>query len=226
MELRLYLNLLRRWWWLALLPAIVIGGIGFATYDRPPTAYGATVRFTASLPPTVTGDGGFDPNYYSWLTSEYIVGSLSDWIKTGAFAQAVSDELAAQGKTISASVVQASLASDYVRSQLVLFVNTGSADDTRAIAEAAIEVLRTRNADAFPQLGGVNAVVNALDTPNVGASSPGLRSMLDLPIRLGLGLAVGLALAFAAHYLDPFIRSKDDVELLGLKTLGEIPKVK
>lgn len=225
MELLTYLNILRRWWWLVLLPALVIGGYGLATYQRPPITYGTTVRFTASLPPTVQGQG-FDPNYYSWLTSEYIVGSLSDWIKTGAFAQAVSDQLAVEGKTIAPAVVQAALASDYVRSQLLLFITTGSTEDTFAIANAAITVLQTRNASAFPQLGGVNAVVTALDQPNVGVSAPGLRSLIDLPIRLGLGLAVGLALAFAAHYLDPVIRTKSDVEALSLSVLAEIPKKK
>ncbi len=222
MELRFYFIPLRRWWWLVLLPTLVVGGIGLATYQRPAITYGTTVRFTASLPPTLQSNG-FDPNYYSWLTSEYIVGSLADWIKTGAFAQAVSDELAARGKTIPPAAIQGALASDYVRSQLVLFVNAGNPDDAQAIAEAAIKVLQTRNANAFPQLGGVNALVTPLDSPNVGAAPPGLRSMLDLPIRLGLGLAVGLALAYLAHYLDPFIRAKSDIELLGLKVLGEIP---
>jgi len=60
----------------------------------------------------------------------------------------------------------------------------------------------------------------------VGASAPGLRAMLDLPIRLGLGLAVGVALAFLAHYVDPFVRNKQDIEALGVKVLGEIPKSK
>lgn len=223
MELRAYFRILRRWWLLVLLPALVVGGAGLATYQPPPATYGATVRFTASLPPTLQGQG-FDPNYYSWLTSEYIVGSLSDWIRTGSFARAVSDELAAQGQDITPPVVQAALSSDYVRSQLILFVNTGSTEATFAIASAAVKVLQTRNADAFPQLGGVNAVVTALDEPSVGLSTPGLRSLLDLPIRLGLGLAVGLALAFAAHYLDPFIRTRDDVLQLDLKVLAEIPK--
>ncbi len=220
MELRLYFLILRRWWWLALIPALVVGAVGLATYQRPPTTYGATVRFNASLPPAL-GSSGFDPTYYSWLTSEYIVGGLSDWIKTGAFARAVSDELAAQGKTLGAS-----FASDYVRSQLVLFVNGGDPDSVKAAAEAAIIVLQNRNSEAFPQLGGADAVVTALDTPAVGATSPGLRSMIDLPIRLGLGLAVGVALAFLAHYLDPFLRSKHEIEALGLKVLGEIPKQK
>lgn len=220
MELRLYLSILRRWWWLVLIPALVVGAVGLATYRRPPTTYGATVRFNASLPPAL-GSSGFDPTYYSWLTSEYIVGGLSDWIKTSAFAQAVSDELAAQGKTLGAS-----FASDYVRSQLVLFVNGGDPGSVEAAAEAAITVLQNRNAEAFPQLGGANAAVMALDSPTVGASSPGLRSLIDLPLRLGLGLAVGAALAFLAHTLDPFLRDKHEIEAMGLKVLGEIPKQK
>ena len=226
MEIRLYLRILLRWWWLVAIPALVIGAVGLITYHRPPTTYGTTIRFSASLPPTLTDNPGFDPSYYSWLTSEYIVGGLSDWVKTNAFAAAVSDELSKQGKTISPSAVQASLASDYVRSQLVIYINGSSADDVSAIAHGAVTVLQTRNAETFPQLGGVNAVVTALDAPSVGASSPGLRAMLDLPIRLALGLAVGVALAFAAHYFDPFVRDKREIESLGLHILAEIPKHK
>lgn len=224
MELRLYLKILRRWWWLAAIPAAIIAAVGLATYRRPPTTYGATVRFTASLPPAGASATGFDPNYYSWLTSEYIVGGLSDWMRTGAFAQAVSDELAARGKTIPPSAVQAALASDYVRSQLVLYVNGSNADEVRAIAEAAVVVLQDHNADAFPQLGGVNAVVTALDAPSAGLSAPGLRATLDLPVRLLLGIAVGAALAFAAHYFDPFLRDAQDVRALGVTVIGEIPR--
>ncbi len=226
MEIRLYLKILFRWWWLVAIPAFVIGAVGLITYQRPPTTYGTSLRFSASLPPTLTDNPGFDPSYYSWLTSEYIVGGLADWVKTYAFASAVSEELARQGKTVVPSVAQGSLASDYVRSQLVIFVNGSNPDDVSAIANAAITVLQTRNAEVFPQLGGVNAVVTALDAPSVGASPPGLRAMLDLPIRLALGLAVGVALAFASHYIDSFIRDKREVESLGLHVLAEIPKRK
>lgn len=226
MEIRLYLRILLRWWWLVAIPAFVVGAVGLSTYHRPPTTYGATVHFTASLPPTLTDNPGFDPSYTSWLTSEYIVGGLSDWVKTNAFATEVSEELSKQGKEIPPPDVQGSLASDYVRSQLVIFVNGGNADDVTAIANAAIVVLQTRNAETFPQLGGVNAIVTALDAPSVGASPPGLRAVLDLPIRLALGLAVGVALAFIAHYFDPFVRDKSEIESLGLHILAEIPKHK
>ena len=150
MELHTYYTILRRWWWLALIPTIIIGLVGVATFRRAATTYSTKIRFSASTPPAFESAPGFDPTYYSWLTSEYIVGSLSDWTKTSSFAQAVSDELSKQGKNISASTIQGSLASDYVRSQLTLYINGATADDVSAIANAAITVLQTRNASVFP----------------------------------------------------------------------------
>jgi capsular polysaccharide biosynthesis protein len=224
MELRTYYKILLRWWWLALIPAIIIGLIGIVTFRRPTTTYSTKIRFSASTPPAFESAPGFDPTYYSWLTSEYIVGSLSDWTKTTSFAQAVSDELSKQGKNISAATIQSSLASDYVRSQLTLYIHGATADDVSAIANAAITVLQTRNASVFPQLGKNNAVVTPLDVPSISSSSVGLRDSLDLPIRLLLGVAVGVACAFLAHYFDPFVRERKDVEVLGLNVLVEIPK--
>src|SRR3990172_8292280 len=74
MELRLYLRILLRWWWLVAIPSIVIGAVGLITYHRPPTTYGTTIRFSASLPPTLTDNPGFDPSYYSWRSEERRVG--------------------------------------------------------------------------------------------------------------------------------------------------------
>jgi hypothetical protein len=36
---------------------------------------------------------------------------------------------------------------------------------------------------------------------------------------------VGVALAFAAHYLDPFVREKDELEKMGLRVIAEMPKL-
>jgi capsular polysaccharide biosynthesis protein len=45
-----------------------------------------------------------------------------------------------------------------------------------------------------------------------------------LPLKIGLGFAVGVALAFAAHYFDPFVREKEELEKLGLRVIAEVPK--
>jgi hypothetical protein len=42
-----------------------------------------------------------------------------------------------------------------------------------------------------------------VDPVNVGRVPPGLRAQLDLPVRVALALALGIALVFIAHYLWP-----------------------
>ena len=224
MDLRDYGIILRRWWWAALLPALVVSGIGLATYSQPAPAYAATLRFSASLPPAATATGNFDPVYYSWLSSEYLVAGLADWVRTGDFARAVSANLQPDGVLLDAPTVQAALSSDYARSMLSVYVRTASQADTAALAQAVSRVLQSQNANVFPQLGGVPAQVLALDEPVVALAAPGWAVLLALPLRVLAGLGVGVLLAFGAHYLDPHLRTRSDAEQLGLTVLGQIPR--
>lgn len=224
MELRAYGIILRRWWWAALLPALVVSGIGFATYAQPVPAYAATLRFSAGLPPAAATVGGFDPAYYSWLSSEYFAAGLADWVHTGDFASAVSANLQPDGVLLEASAVQAALSSDYARSMLSIYVRTASQADTAALAHAVTRVLQTQNADAFPQLGGTPAQVLALDEPVVALAAPGWNAILALPLRVLAGLGAGLLLAFGAHYLDPHLHTRSDAEQLGITVLAQIPR--
>lgn len=224
MELRAYGIILRRWWWAALLPALVVSGIGFATYAQPVPAYAATLRFSAGLPPAAATVGGFDPAYYSWLSSEYFAAGLADWVHTGDFASAVSANLQPDGVLLEASAVQAALSSDYARSMLSIYVRTASQADTAALAHAVTRVLQTQNADAFPQLGGTPAQVLALDEPVVALAAPGWNAILALPLRVLAGLGAGLLLAFGAHYLDPHLHTRSDAEQLSITVIGQIPR--
>ena len=52
----------------------------------------------------------------------------------------------------------------------------------------------------------------------------GLRERLDLPLRLLLALAAGVALAFLLDYLDDSVRSAAELEEMGLAVVGEIPR--
>jgi capsular polysaccharide biosynthesis protein len=224
MELRTYFRILVRWWWLILLPPLVAGAYAFLS--RPPASpvFAATLRFTAGQPQTQSASG-YDPNYYRWLASEYIVGGLKDWVRTGAFAEAVSAELAARGLNLPAGSVAGALAgADNQRSILLVYLSWPNDKELITIAEAVTTVLQTRNAEIFPQLGGQPAAVTPLDKPSVGPAPASLRARFDWLIKTGLGLGVGLALALAAHYLDPRIKEKDELEQLGLRVVAEIPK--
>lgn len=224
MELKQLWVVGRRWWWLILLPLLVVGAYSAVTYQAPATSYAVTLRFTAGQPQTPADPASFDPNYYRWLTSEYIVGGLKDWVRTGAFAEAVSAELAGQGVTLPPGAVAGAVAaSDNARSLLVVSLAGGDPAQLTALAGAVTRVLQTQNAQVFPQLGGQAAVVTALDTPAVAAQSAGLRARLDLPLRLALALGAGLALALAAFYFDPVVRERRELERLGLTVVAEIP---
>jgi capsular polysaccharide biosynthesis protein len=182
------------------------------------------MRFAVGYEPPQTGQSLYDRFYAAWLASEYIAGGLSDWARTGDFAQAVSDDLAQQGIAVQAGAVAASIVSDHQRSIVTLFFNGGDAALLQAIAEAAARVLQSRNNEVFLQNGSEGASVVALDGAAVGAAPPSLRARLELPIRIALALGVGIVLALIAHYFDPLIRERREVEQIGLPIIGEIPK--
>jgi len=203
MELRTYFRILARRWWLALIPAIIVLGIGLVTYRRPAPVYQVGVRFTVGYAPESSTTYLYDRYYPAWLASEYIAGGLGDWVRTGDFAAEVSRELDKQNLNIPAEALAGRIASDHQRSIVTLFITWPDAGQLEAIATAAITVLQTRNAQAFPQLGPDGATVRAVDPVRVGPVPPGLRAQLDLPVRVALALAVGIGLTFLAHYLWP-----------------------
>jgi capsular polysaccharide biosynthesis protein len=203
MELRTYWQILTRRWWLALIPAIIVLGIGLLTYRRPAPVYQVGVRFTVGYAPESSGTYLYDRYYPAWLASEYIAGGLGDWVKTGDFCSEVSRELEHQGVNIPTEALIGSIASDHQRSMVTMFITWPDARQLEAIATAAITVLQTRNAQAFPQLGTSGATVRAVDPVRVGPVPLGLRAQLELPVRVVLALAVGIGLVFFAHYLWP-----------------------
>lgn len=228
MELKQLWKVGLRWWWLIMLPPLVVGVYSLVTYRAPAPSYAMTLRFTAGQPTALTAEPAYARNYYDWLTSEYIVGALKDWVRTGAFAEAVSAELAADGLAIPPGAVAGTIAaSDNARSLLLVYLGGGDPAQISAIAAAVVTVLQEQNAAALPSLGGQPAVVTVLDPLSANgpvAASPSLRSSLDLPLRLALALAAGLALALAAHYFDPVVREKAELEKLGLPVVAEIPQ--
>src|SRR5260221_4744056 len=159
MELFDYFVIARRWWWLILLPAVVAGLSGAATYPPPATTYSASVRYTAGQPASLVSSPGYDPNYYRWLTSEYIVTGLKSWVQSGSFSQAVYNELATEGKPLAMNAVNGALAADNARSILVVSFNSSDPSQVPAIFDAITKVLQQDNTTVFPQLGGLAAIV-------------------------------------------------------------------
>jgi capsular polysaccharide biosynthesis protein len=224
MELRTYWQVLRRRWPLVLIPALIVLAIGLLTYRAPVPGYSAGVRFIVGQPPTPSTDLEDEERYYNWLTSEYIVNGLTDWVRGGAFATAVSQDLAQRGVQVPAAAIQGGLAADNARSMLTISVVGNSTPTVAEIMDSVIAVLTTQNAEALPQLGGETALLTQLDQPVVNQVPTGIRDQLELPVRLLLALAAGVGLALLVEYLDPTIRARDEVQELGLGVLAEIPR--
>lgn len=201
-------------------------GLSLLSYRPAPPAYNAGVRFIVGQPPGAAAAEADEQRYYNWLTSEYIVNGLTDWVRGGNFAAAVSARLAAQGIDVAPGVIQGGLAADNARSMLTISLTGGDPEGVRQALDGVIAVLTEENAVALPQLGGQTAALTQLDEPVVNPISAGLRSQLDLPLRVALALATGAGLALLAHYLDPAVRDRAEVERAGLPILAEIPKEK
>ncbi len=226
MELRQLWKIIRRRWALALIPAVIVLAIGLATWRPAPPAYNAGVRFIVGQPPGAAAAEFDEQRYYNWLTSEYIVNGLTDWVRGGKFAEAVSRYLATQGIDVPAGAIQGGLAVDNARSMLTISLTSGDAAQLEQMIDGVIAVLTEENAGALPQLGGENAVLTQLDEPVVNPIGAGIRSQLDLPLRVALALFAGAGLVLLAHYVDPTIRDRAEVEQAGLPVLAEIPKEK
>ena len=113
---------------------------------------------------------------------------------------------------------------DNTRSMLSLSLSAADPALLEEMIAAAITVLKEQNNAALPQLGEEPAILVQLDQPVVNQVPGGLRSQLELPLRIGLALAAGIGLAFLVEYLDPTLRGREDIEAIGLDILGEIPR--
>lgn len=226
MELRQLWSIIGRRWPLIAIPALIVLAIGLLTYRPAPDSYNAGVRFITGQQPGAAAAASDEQRYYNWLSSEYIVNGLTDWVRGGRFAEEVSAYLAGKGVDIPPGAIQGGIAADNARSMLTVSISAGDPEALALIMDGVIAVLTTRNAEALPQLGGETAVLVQLDDPVVNRVSAGIRGQLDLPLRLALALAAGVGLALLAEYLDPTVRDRREIERMGLAVLGQIPRDK
>jgi hypothetical protein len=216
----LILRILRRWWWLVAIPVLITGGLALPGLLRRGEATGGfTQVITYSAMQSVRAIPRTDGDYQDiWLSSELTVNAFTDWVKGSSFKT----ELSALVPDISLDAL--GVAADNAHSVGNLYLSYPTADGLQALGEAAIKVLSTRSQAYFAQLGGQPAAVTILGETPVTPAPPPLTDRFGALIRVGLGLIAGVGLAFLAHYLDPVLRRREDVEALGLPVVGTIPR--
>lgn len=227
MELRTYWRIIARRWWLPLGLALLVGLLTLAV-QRPwqprPASYNATMRFNVGIrPERIPGVYTYD-RYYTMLTSEYLVDDMGEIVRSQAFAAEVSRRLADRGIAVPAGAIGASAQPGKLHRILTVNVGWGDEAQLRAIAEAIAATMTEGGAAFFGQFSAEEADIRLIDPPAIGQVGRPAREQLDLPLRVLLALAAGVALAFLWHYLDATVRERDELEQMGLAVLGEIPR--
>lgn len=228
MEMRAYWEIVRRRWWLPVILVVLVAAISAAQlrpWVTPSPSYHASMRLLVGvLPATDAPVTAYDPRYYAWLTSEYLVDDFTEVVRSGLFANAVSARLAELAIQVPPGMIQGSAATGRQHRIITLSFGWHDAAQLEAIAAAAAAELSENAAAYFQVLGNEGAGVTLLDGPAVSVVGPNLRGRLEWPLRMALALLVGIGLVFLLDYLDTSVRNRRELEELGVRVLGEIPK--
>ena len=220
MELKQYWSIIwRRWWLIALLVGTVLV-ISLVTYSAPAPVYQAHMRFAIGIEGAepvnaASGEGRSD----AWLASEYLADDLSEVLKGGDFAARI-------GRRTGFPVPAGAIFATREHRIMTVTITWPDVAQAQAIAEAVAAELDQAPYDYFPQLRDIEAEAVLIDGPGIGTVGPSLTDRLDLPIRLLVALAAGVALAFLWDYLDDTVRSRRELESMGAPVLGEIPRTR
>jgi capsular polysaccharide biosynthesis protein len=221
-ELREYLNILIRRWWIPVVVLALAVVYTLASYRAPATIFVVSMRFTIG----VTADRnveGVDPILTGYQASEYIRDDFVEILHSEMFANDVNKRL---GGDLVISKNNISGAVEKQRRIMSMTIIWHNRDEALKIADAAKRTLTEENAKYFAQLGSTGASVTIIDGPDIAPVVPGLREQLSVFIVPALGLLAGLALAFGVDYFDDSIHSPGDLEPMGLMVLAEIPREK
>ncbi|GIK38858.1 MAG: hypothetical protein BroJett011_26910 [Chloroflexota bacterium] len=227
MELKQYWQIIWKRAWIPALLLVVVAVASLLTGQTPPPTYSTTMRFTVGVKPQELPDQYTYDSYYAWLSSEYLADDLTAIVSSQAFAADVNRRLAEMGSSVQippGSISGVTIAEKQHRI-LRLNLSWGSAAELADIAQAIVRVMEEDSPKYLTQLGTPGALINVIDEPAPPAANPAsLTQRLNLPVRLLLALAAGLALTFLLDYLDDTVRGRSELEALGIPVLAEVPK--
>lgn len=227
MELRQYWQIIYRRWWVIVSLLLVVLLVSMLMRPTRAPVYVASMRFMMGLEPEAkSGDYYTYDKYYTWLTAEYLVDDVSELVRSGAFAQAVSQQLANEGITVPAGAIHGSTQTGTLHRILTVSIVWGDAGQLTHIANAVVAVLPSEIAKHFAQVGTSDVYASLIDPPGIGGVGASLREKMDIPIRLLLALVAGIALAFVLDYLDDRVRNRGELENGGVAVLAEIPSAR
>lgn len=222
MELIFIWRVLKRRWWLIILPVIVAAVIAVPEFIRNEQVgtTGFQTSFSYSAAQESSNIEQRDGDYQDiWLASEFVVNAFTDWVRSTTFRDELADVTGNED-----FLTGLNIAADNNRSiGLVAMSHPDELILTR-LEEAAITILQNRNQDYFPHLGDTPAEVTIINRPGVSPAPPPLTSRFEPILQLGVAFFAGIVLAGVIEYFDRTIHYQDEVEGLGYSTLATIPK--
>ena len=220
-------KLVRRRWWipigLALLVILLTIGQMFL---GPGRGYTVEIRMLIGVHPIDTADESlYDPRYYAWLVSEYLVDDFSEVVASGLFAENVAARLLdTYDIQLEPEAIQGN--ADTGRTHRILDIEYEWPNEEEAIAIGnSVTAEIVENAEQyFKQLTTVRTEITVIEGPLVELTSLTLLQRLDLPLRIFLSLFAGLSIIMLLDYFDSSIRGRKELEALGFPVLAEIPQ--
>ncbi len=223
MELLLVWRFIRKRWWIMLLPVVIVAF--FAVPQLLRNEQGAAGGFTTNFRYSAAQEQSNLPNREGdyqdvWLASEFVVNAFTDWVTSSTFREEVAALL--DDEAIDLGLL--GIAADNSRSIGIVYLSYPDDAALAQIADAAIQVLQTRNQAYFPHLGAEPAQVTILDEPVIVGVAPSLPNRFAPLLQLGVAFFAGLMLALLVEYLDPTLRSPDELDALGIPLLASVPR--
>ncbi|MBV7335356.1 hypothetical protein KFU94_45370 [Chloroflexi bacterium TSY] len=228
MELRDLVHILRRRWWIPFALAGFVGllsAIQLRPWQSYPIHYLSSLRMLITIEPATNADTStYDPRYFAALVSEYLVDDFTEVVRSELFARNISERLADLDIAIPGGLIQGQATTGKQHRIITLSFHWPDRDQAHEIANAAVAELEEDATLYFQQLATSGAVITLLDGPTVHAIGPTLRTRLEFPLRLILGLIAGVFLVFFLDYWDTSVRGPRELEELDIKILGAIPR--
>ncbi|MCU0490280.1 MAG: Wzz/FepE/Etk N-terminal domain-containing protein [Chloroflexaceae bacterium] len=230
MQLRAYLGILRRFWWLLLALPLLVGAVSLVLELGQPQRYGSSARIMLSQEPQPQPEAAPFPDVnlsYSWQSTVYLLDDLPQVVASRRFAEDVSQLLASQGTSLPPEAVQGSISVNVLHRAVQLSASAPSPELPPLLVQSAVEALRTNGLNYWGRPGaGTGIAIAVIDPPGTAAPLRGMRQVvLNVGLRVALALAAAVGLVFLLHYLDDRLRDRRQVEDgLGMRVVGVIPK--
>ncbi|MDQ2997047.1 MAG: hypothetical protein M3R61_08340 [Chloroflexota bacterium] len=203
MELRLYLAILRRRWWILVMLPLLVAAISGVAAASQPARYGTTVRLLVARG-AIAGD---DAAGLTDQGEDKTALDLPAIISGVTFRSDLARELTSTGHPIDEAVLVGALNGIRQDNVVTIAISAAQPADAVAIGPAMVALLKTNglrywgDSRAVPGAAGLH--VGVLDLPDQATILNGPRAIvIDVALRALLALVVAVGLAFGLHYLD------------------------